>query len=755
MSKPRWISKPVFMSVAILGLLLSVGLGFQNCSSPVAFDTTLDSDNILLDDRCTNEFSCFDGEIVPEESINKPEVKVVMVIDNSYTMSQMQEKLAQGASRLLDGLKGFSASFSIYTTTHELGEGGVPGRSPLGFDYEKSVLTQSKSCRRLLNGNLNLFEDCSSAGPNPLGSQFFEFSRSNLAPPLVDSEQLSIKEATNGLQFEDVRRRLASEIRSVGIQGYPEERGICSLVKAVYEEGENRPFKSKEGLGVFVVISDEDDESTPESCVSYEEKKTDCTEQDPTTRPVTRTEECREPECTSYRVPYTVNLGPVTNLRTRREYVRETFRRSFTYQTQSARTFNHSLAYKYSILEDGVTVLFDEARSFNNSAESCAATCSPAQLNAIQSTLAGQGALIVAGSCLVTSCSANPQPAPSTVTRNLDSLTACSQTLSQSACEAAVPNDARPNLVAGSCQINQASCTLHRENRATGYSVVQSCTPRECTGSELSSGLSGISNPWRLRADSCRFTCSNENVPAGSSSQVITQQPDSVGEFTNYCENPVPGNNQGRNVIQIAESTSNWRRATSCVQGTPQPVYQTRTITEQVLANPGQPKCKAEERVWYSYPLDKKIEDQPDLIEAFNSKAKERFGANYFVSAIVHNASNRPSCPIEEGQKLGQRYMKLVEKSPSGGNVASICDTDYGQAAFDGVNRWVETTMKNTYLAEFDSANTEIISLWLLRDGVRQPLDSSKFQVQGRSVTILDQDLLKLGDRLIYRARSR
>ena len=741
-------------SILTLIFILCFGLAisFQNCSNRVAFDTTLDSDNILLDDRCTNKFTCFDGEIIPEEAVNKPEIKVVMVIDNSYTMSQMQEKLAAGVSRLIEGLKGFSASFSIYTTTHDVGSGS----SPLGFEYEKSVLATKRSCRKVFNGNTTVTEECLPVESRPIGSRIFDSTRFELAPSLIDPLKFQIREDSGPQEVELVGRSLASEIKSVGIYGFPEERGVCSLVKSVFSENEDRPFKSKEDLGIFVVISDEDDESSPETCVSFEEDQIDCLEQDPATRTVTREVECRDPECAKHEFDYVVNLGSAQNNRRQFKFERLTYRRDVHWLIQAPQTFNHRLSYDFSITEDGVRVDFNESRNFNNSAESCSTSCSSSQLAAIINSLAGRGAQLVAGSCRVSSCTANPQPAPQPGFTRVNHRSSCGSNHPATTCESVLNNNQRANIVPGSCRIDENSCTMITEPQETGLTSVESCSPGACSVQQIS-GLPNnlVGAPWQLVQGSCQVSCSVQNLSATQFNRTFEQTADLNGEFANFCQQPIVGNAQGRNMVQLAEASSGGRVATSCQRSGPRISFRNNTVTEQVLANPGRPACRASGRTRFSYPVHKKVEDQPDLIKSFNDQARTLFGRNYFVSAIVHNKANNPNCPIQQGQSLGERYMRLVNESPSGGNIASICDPDYGQAAFDGVNKWVETTMKNTYLADFDSSNTEIISLWLFRDGVRMPLDSSKWQVQGRSVTILDPDLLRLGDRLIYRARSR
>ena len=724
------------------GLLMVVGVVFQNCSD-VEFASLMSEDEIRMDVRCEGN-RCWDGKIMTDELTERPEIKVVFVVDNSFTMSQMQEKLAAGVTNLIDGLAGFTASFSIFTTTHD------EEMSPLGFRHEKSAVARQAGCYEMRGGEMTLLDSCPGGSSRRLGSDYLNFTRYSLAPSLISPQDFRIREQSSSSELEDMRSRLSQAIVDVGIRGSDSERGVCSLVRAVYEEGETAPFRGADDFGVFVVISDEDDESSPEKCLSRIQQKTDCQEEDRT--PTTETRQVVKTGEDAHRifpVTYTVELGERNRFIESVTFRRYRNRRAVTWTTLAPQTYRHTLSFDYVILADGVPVPFSDSLVQSASAEACSpSACSAAQISAVTSAAQAKGGNLVAGSCRVTACQANPTPQPQERQKNVDWSFTCNSPLTESQCFSRLTNAERVNYVAGSCQEVAGTCravSFQTRNAVSPREVAQCPTATSCSNLNLNPG-----NGWLVEAGSCQENCASSPLGALTRTHREDHKTPAWSEDLSLCQRPY------RNRANIGEHLSaanNNRPVLSCSAQVGEAKYETVAEQVTVYPPPGTPKCKALAEEQLSFPLGRKVEEEPDLTRAFVEKAKERFGSNYFVSALVHPRGDDPECPIQPGQSVGTEYVDLVQQT-QGGSVHSICEPDYG-VAFDGVSDWVQTSMANTYRAgDLDSSQGEIISVWLVREGLRNELKLNEdVEVRGANIRVLKEDLLQRGDELHYRVR--
>jgi hypothetical protein len=721
---------------SLVPMLLALSFIFQNCSN-VDFENTLPVEHVLRDERCYG-YDCYDAKITPEETVEKPEIKVVMVVDNSYTMTQMQDKLAAGVKNLLAGLAGYKASFSIYSTTHQT------GASLLGFQYNKQAVFDRQECKMTVGGVLQ--DSGCIAGPRPLGSMIEEMTHIQLAPSLIDPSIFKIDENSQPEDITELSERLGDEIRKIGIHGSPEERGICTLVKTVFDESDSRPFKSQDQLGVFVVISDEDDESSAQNCLSQVNKKTDCSEEDLRTKTVTETIACSTPDCRYFPVQYSVQLGSRSRILETKSFKRFQNVRNITWKTTTPQTYNHGLNYKYNVVEDGVVVSLDGSATIENSFDSCSSQCSSAHLNHINSQILPLKGTLVAGTCAVSSCTANAAPPMQTRTKNHSTAVSCSTTLDEPTCMNSLSSNEKNGYVPGSCQIT--SCTKGAVSTSNAYAntEVAACTPTSCSDTGLNPG-----NGWLLEPGSCNVSCSNSPLAAMTATRSVDQKGASAEALPSFCSDVYQS---GKTIAQVLSEANQMRPVLGCSRTVGSEKYEVRTVQNTVrISPPGTPLCKAPTTKSFSYPQYRESFENEDLINAFTTKAREKLGENYFISAIIQNSPNNPACPLKQGQSVGNRYINLIQATPSGGNVASICESDYGKAAFEGVGRWTERIMKNTFVANIDSSTSEIISVWIERGGQRLTLEPSQFRVQGKNVTLTDETLLQAGDFIGYRVR--
>ncbi|MEQ1877195.1 MAG: hypothetical protein ABL958_11145, partial [Bdellovibrionia bacterium] len=249
-------------SIVIASLALTaVFISFQNCGE-VAFVSSLSEEQQRMQLLCRN--GCWEGELSPEQNVYKPEVKVLLVVDNSFSMSQAQEKLATGVRSLIDGLKGFGASYYVYTTTQE---------------GDKAASITKTGCRKTLNGVVTELPSCPAGAAMELGATYASYQKTELAESLASGTDFKIAQGAADSDFLILKDKLGAVISGpsgVGVGGSDSERGICTLVRAAYEEGPSRVFNPGD-VAVFGLISDEDDFSSVANCISKRETVTDCT----------------------------------------------------------------------------------------------------------------------------------------------------------------------------------------------------------------------------------------------------------------------------------------------------------------------------------------------------------------------------------------------------------------------------------------------------------------------------------------------
>ena len=107
-------SRSINFSFLFVILSLSIAPLFQNCSSQIDFGQT---DNFALEQGYAE---LVDFYIDPNSWDAKPNINVVAIVDNSNSMSPIQEKVASGLEQSLDPLNQFAGRLELYTTTQGL-----------------------------------------------------------------------------------------------------------------------------------------------------------------------------------------------------------------------------------------------------------------------------------------------------------------------------------------------------------------------------------------------------------------------------------------------------------------------------------------------------------------------------------------------------------------------------------------------------------------------------------------------------------
>ena len=100
-------------SLLITSIGILAALSLTACTENPLLIRKLDGDNVTV------------IEIDPDSDEYQPTMQVLVVVDNSRSMQDEQEALAQGVRRMIEGLynSGAKAEFSIYTTSSENASG--------------------------------------------------------------------------------------------------------------------------------------------------------------------------------------------------------------------------------------------------------------------------------------------------------------------------------------------------------------------------------------------------------------------------------------------------------------------------------------------------------------------------------------------------------------------------------------------------------------------------------------------------------
>lgn len=177
------------------------------------------------------------GNVVTKVSVINPafnpqsaDMKVLFVVDDSYTMSQSQSRLSGAIDSLLNPLMGRNVEFKIVSTS------GIPDNQ---IDYDISSINASPSTiQNTITNSLN--------------------NRHGVLRSLQNY---------NATQFATLKNQIKSSILSVGTNGSNTEEGFCAAARQLFDNSENRFFQAGDKVAILF-LTDEDDASTYSTCLS-------------------------------------------------------------------------------------------------------------------------------------------------------------------------------------------------------------------------------------------------------------------------------------------------------------------------------------------------------------------------------------------------------------------------------------------------------------------------------------------------------
>jgi len=204
-------------------LFLFIPVFFFSCTQNVSLKgnkvapvTTTSTSNVVLN---------------AQESSEKQEMKIIMIVDNSGSMQESQEILAEGLPDLIDSVQNYNTKFYLYSTDV---------RSDSEIENSLGILKTTK-------GTLNSDSTYSYSLKN-------SFINSFLTNP---DGSLSFKDSDEDITFQSKKNLLVNSIMNLGTSGRSHEKGIASLGHIL---ANNSIFKEGDIVSV-ILISDEDDAS--------------------------------------------------------------------------------------------------------------------------------------------------------------------------------------------------------------------------------------------------------------------------------------------------------------------------------------------------------------------------------------------------------------------------------------------------------------------------------------------------------------
>ena len=211
-----------YFGIVLCSLILGATV-FQNCArtnyaenNPSALAASFGTSRKIIIDPSFNQ--------------QKANLKVLFVVDDSYTMSQSQSQLANTLDSLLNPLQGHNVDFKIVSTS------GIPGNE---VDY---TITSRSTAADLVEKTVGVNASARHAA-------------------------LKLFRTSSAAQFTQVKTDVKSAILNVGTGGSDTEEGLCATARQLFDNSDTSFFKPGDKSAI-VILSDENDASTFASCVS-------------------------------------------------------------------------------------------------------------------------------------------------------------------------------------------------------------------------------------------------------------------------------------------------------------------------------------------------------------------------------------------------------------------------------------------------------------------------------------------------------
>jgi hypothetical protein len=222
----------------ILTSLFLVSPFFQNCAK-VSFQAASPPEELF------SKTSVRKVTVDTSSRQQKAKMKVLFVVDDSYTMSQSQAQLANAMDSLLNPLQGHDVEFKIVSTS------GVPSNE---VDYSISTKYSTEE-------KIEIPADQIDSITTYISEKTINVSSLNRHP------LLKLYRDSTSSQFTDLKAKIKSAIQNVGVNGSDTEEGLCAAARQIFDDATTSFFKVGDKAAV-VILSDENDSSNFENCVT-------------------------------------------------------------------------------------------------------------------------------------------------------------------------------------------------------------------------------------------------------------------------------------------------------------------------------------------------------------------------------------------------------------------------------------------------------------------------------------------------------
>lgn len=244
-------------------------LATPNSTPGDSTDVIVDDDQVLLapDDDDAGTTPCERTIEFSSIELSDPlAFDVVIVADNSKSLSWSRDELAEGLSTLLTEMKGRDVRFFVLTPT-QYGESAeqielTTGIAPVKWRDPESLQPYS-------NAVTNYTQVCTNMDGAPVECPVYELGfeaeyRVEGTFEFVMPEPIAaITHDMSDAELQAQQQALTEGVLAVGLGGAPYEQPICTLLRYVHQEPTQLPERT-----VLVVISDEDDTSRGIDCIS-------------------------------------------------------------------------------------------------------------------------------------------------------------------------------------------------------------------------------------------------------------------------------------------------------------------------------------------------------------------------------------------------------------------------------------------------------------------------------------------------------
>jgi hypothetical protein len=256
-------------------LVLLSSLIYQACAATPTFNTrpssTAETASIPSQEEPENlmdfgqpgpQFVFRNYTFAANSQIDRPVVKVALVVDNSASMLDEQSLLASGLNQLIHQLEDreLNLDFYIYTTTQLGTAAQKPVASTKTYYRHQDELGQWIETTNPERFNAQL----------PVTRRIAHELNASLTPT---GQPIRIRVDTGAMDFVEIKDQLQSIISQLGISGSDQELGLCSMGRLLLGNGPAAHRIFGEGdFAAFLLISDANDTSNDTNCLAYEEQ---------------------------------------------------------------------------------------------------------------------------------------------------------------------------------------------------------------------------------------------------------------------------------------------------------------------------------------------------------------------------------------------------------------------------------------------------------------------------------------------------